>query len=251
VTSGAKRLCALLASSAVVAVATFAAAAPESRVADAAKVVAARTTKALGVVSTVDERVAEFGPKVDARLKPKFSRAGVGYPPREVALLVFKDARRLDVYAKDAAAFARVASYPIRGMSGVLGPKLKEGDRQAPEGIYAVPLLNPNSAFHVSLRLDYPNAFDRAEAAAEGRRNLGGDIMIHGGSASIGCFAMGDDAAEDLFVLAARTGLSNVRVVSSPTDFRDATAVEPKVAAPFAARLYASLREELRRYPKP
>ena len=58
-----------------------------------------------------------------------------------------------------------ICVYPVLGASGVLGPKLKEGDRQVPEGVYRVPELNPNSDFHLSLRLDYPNEFDRAQGA--------------------------------------------------------------------------------------
>src|SRR5204863_8498878 len=61
------------------------------------------------------------------------------------------------------------------------------------EGIYPIESLNPNSRFHLSLRIGYPNAFDRAQAAKEKRTNLGGDIMIHGNSVSIGCLAMGED----------------------------------------------------------
>jgi murein L,D-transpeptidase YafK len=104
--------------------------------------------------------------------------------------------------------------------SGTLGPKLREGDRQVPVGIYEIESLNPNSAYHVSLRLNYPNAFDRAQAAKDGRTNLGRDIMIHGKSVSVGCLALGDEAAEDVFTLVADAGIQNVKVICSPVDFR-------------------------------
>ncbi len=70
------------------------------------------------------------------------------------------------------------------------------------------------------MRVNYPNPDDRSRAAAEGRHNPGGDIMIHGGALSIGCLAVGDEAAEELFVLAAETGIENMRVILSPVDFR-------------------------------
>jgi len=89
-----------------------------------------------------------------------------------------------------------------------------------PEGIYRVKWLNPNSRFHLSMRLDYPNEFDRARATKDGRGNLGGDIMIHGGEMSCGCLAVGDEASEDLFVLAADVGVQNIKVILSPVDFR-------------------------------
>ena len=113
-----------------------------------------------------------------------------------------------------------IKSYPILGASGQLGPKLKEGDRQVPEGFYGVEYLNPNSSYHLSMKIAYPNADDRARAALEGRTGLGGDIMIHGNTGSSGCLAMGDPAAEDLFILAARVGVENVEVLISPVDFR-------------------------------
>ena len=76
-----------------------------------------------------------------------------------------------------------------------------------PEGVYAIEAFNSNSRFHLSLKLDYPNAVDRQQAALEGRDQLGGDIFLHGKDVSVGCLAMGDAAIEELFVLVARTGI--------------------------------------------
>jgi hypothetical protein len=173
-------------------------------------------------VATVEDRVAQHGPRVDARLRPLFEASGLVYPPGELAFVAFKDTRLLELYARDTSqhAWAHVHTYTVQGASGNLGPKLQEGDRQVPEGIYAVEYLNAGSRFHLSLKLDYPNAFDRRMGVADGRSDLGSDIMIHGGSASIGCLAMGDDGVEDLFVLAAHVGIEQVRVVICPTDFR-------------------------------
>ncbi len=170
---------------------------------------------------TTAQRVAQYGDTVRARLAPDFEKAGIAYPPKRLALLGFKEEKRLEVYAADEkGAFVFIRSYPILAASGGPGPKLREGDEQVPEGLYRIELLNPNSRFHLSLRIDYPNAADRAHAIAAGRKNLGGDIMIHGNAVSVGCLAMGDPAAEDLFVLAALTGLPRIQVVLSPVDFR-------------------------------
>jgi hypothetical protein len=196
---------------------------------------------------TIDDCLAEFGAAARGRLAPGFRDAGVAYPPSRVVLAAFKTERRLEVWAAaPTGAFFRVAGYPIRGASGRPGPKLREGDHQVPEGIYRIESLNPNSRFHVSLRLDYPNEFDRQWGAADGRTSLGGDIMIHGGSASVGCLAMGDAAAEDLFTLAAHTGLAGVRVVISPVDFRTGAPppADPK-ARPWLDGLYARIRQAL------
>jgi L,D-transpeptidase catalytic domain len=178
---------------------------------------------------TVALRVAEFGEVVRARLAPDFARIGLNYPPKQVVLVGLKQERLLEVWvAGEGLGYRLLMTYPILGASGKLGPKLREGDLQVPEGLYRIESLNPNSAFHLSLRLDYPNDFDREKAERDGRASLGGDIMIHGGSASIGCLAMGDGAAEDLFVLAAETGIENVSVILSPVDLRVREAPEPK-----------------------
>ena len=89
-----------------------------------------------------------------------------------------------------------------------------------PEGIYQLAYLNPNSSYHLSLKVNYPNAFDQKYAAIEGRDTPGTNIFIHGKAVSIGCLAIGDSAIEELFVLAAKTGISNVAVAIAPTDPR-------------------------------
>ncbi len=205
---------------------------------------------------SVEHRLAQYGARADARLKPAFQRAGVAYPPAEVALLAFKDTRVVEVYARAAAQadshadapWQYIKTYAVLGASGKPGPKLAEGDQQVPEGVYKIELLNPNSRFHLSLRLNYPNEFDLRMGAADGRTHIGSDIMIHGSSSSIGCLAMGDDAAEDLFVLTARVSKERVRVVIAPTDFRmeppRLTMVEPR----WVSMLYASLSEELHQF---
>lgn len=208
--------------------------------------VAAAYHRLQGRVS-LTERLGELTPAVTERLQSSFETAGVGFPPREVALLVFKDVWRLDLYCRDDSQqpWKFIKAYPVLGMSGTVGPKRVEGDRQVPEGIYGVEGLNPNSRFHVSLRLDYPNAFDRHWGAEEGRTRLGSDIMIHGGSASIGCLAMGDPAAEDLFTLAAHASSENVRVMICPMDFRTVDSFPEIAGVPWASQLYAELKVQL------
>jgi hypothetical protein len=195
---------------------------------------------------TVEERVAQFGSIVERRLRPSFEAVGASYPPEELALLAFKDSRTLEVYARVNGRWRFVKSYRVLAASGQLGPKLREGDQQVPEGVYRVESLNPNSRFHLSVRLNYPNEFDRRMAQAEGRTHLGGDIMIHGNSVSVGCLAMGDEAAEDLFVLSALVGKERMKVVISPTDFRAAGTRAALAGPSWIDKLYGTLREELR-----
>jgi hypothetical protein len=194
---------------------------------------------------TVAGRLRQYGPAARKRLAPHFRRAGVAYPPERVVLVGLKKERRLEVWAGPHGERLRyVRSYPILGASGVAGPKLRRGDRQVPEGLYGIDFLNPNSRYHVSMRIAYPNAFDRQMARADERKNLGGDIMIHGGTGSVGCLAMGDPASEDLFVLVADAGRKSARVLISPVDFR--TGARPKLREGTPGWV-PSLHRELRR----
>lgn len=135
----------------------------------------------------------------------------------KLRILVFKNERSVEVHAPG---WKAPRIYPMTAFSGTLGPKLREGDGQIPEGIYGIEYLNPNSSYYLSLKVTYPNASDRARAKANGRTNLGGDIMIHGRSVTIGCVPVGDDAIEDIFYLASAVGIKNVSVVIAPYDMR-------------------------------
>lgn len=199
---------------------------------------------------SVGDRLGQYGKIARGRLGPAFEQAGVEYPPRELVLVGLKKEMALQVYASDGGEMRFIKSYPILAASGKLGPKLREGDRQIPEGIYKVTFLNPNSSYHLSMRLNYPNEFDCAMARRDGRENLGGDIMIHGKAVSIGCVAVGDEAAEELFVLAADTGLENIKVVLSPCDFRNSKLHTDALSLPvWSDKLYNEINQEMKNLP--
>ncbi len=202
--------------------------------------------------SSLASRLLQYGPAARARLQPVFEAAQVSYPPARVVLLALKQEKILEVYAADTNRDLRfLRSYPITAASGSAGPKLLEGDQQVPEGVYPVESLNPDSKFHLALRLGYPNQFDRGQARLDGRDHLGGDIMIHGGAASVGCLAVGDQAVEDLFVLAADAGITAVAVVISPVDFRKTAEIpSPETnLPPWTASLYQTLKTNLNELP--
>lgn len=196
---------------------------------------------------TIADRLQAHGDAVRARLAADFERLHVSYPPAKMALIGLKAENVLEVWVAGAdQAWKHLKSYPILAASGHLGPKTQEGDGQVPEGLYRVEALNPNSLYHLSLRLNYPNPFDREMARAEQRTQLGGDIMIHGSKYSVGCLAMGDEAAEDLFVLAAETGIDKVMVILSPVDFRRA-GLPPKMppVPKWTGALYEAVKSQL------
>lgn len=206
---------------------------------------------AMSEARTVDDVLKRYGPDARARLRPHFERAGVAYPPRRAWFVVLKEERRLELWAGDREP-RHVTDYAIQAASGGAGPKRRQGDLQVPEGVYRVLLLNPNSSYHLSMKLDYPNAFDRAKARADKRIDLGGDIFIHGRAVSIGCVAMGDPVAEDLFVLAAEVGVANLSAVIAPHDLRTRpAALGPNPDPAWLPELYDVLTRELRRFPRP
>lgn len=148
----------------------------------------------------VPEAVLQARPGLEKEVAALCERAGVPYPPGELFLRAFKHEAALEVWGKgEAARYKLIASYPILASSGAPGPKRREGDLQVPEGFYRMEYLNPASRFHLSMKLDYPNASDRVRGDQE---HPGFDIFIHGGGMSIGCLPVGDHGIEEVFLLA-------------------------------------------------
>jgi murein L,D-transpeptidase YafK len=142
--------------------------------------------------------VAEARRRQNAALRGLFRAAGVAYPAR-LLIVAYKQERRLKLWAFSPRRrrYVEVVSYRFLATSGGLGPKRRAWDHQIPEGFYRVVALNPASLYHLSLKLDYPNASDRALGD---RRDPGGDIFIHGDSVSDGCIPIGDRAIEQLYI---------------------------------------------------
>jgi murein L,D-transpeptidase YafK len=116
-----------------------------------------------------------------------------------ILVRLFKEEAELEVWKQDnTGRFALLRTYPICRWSGELGPKIKEGDRQAPEGFYTITpaQFNPNSHYYLAFDIGYPNAFDRAHG------RTGGNLMIHGDCSSRGCYAMTDEQITEIYALA-------------------------------------------------
>ncbi|MGI9480009.1 MAG: L,D-transpeptidase family protein [Hyphomicrobiaceae bacterium] len=202
---------------------------------------------------TLKSRLAEISPRANKRLADKFRKAGLAWPPHNIAFVAIKDERMLELHARSKGGdWQFIHRYPVLAASGGLGPKLRQGDRQVPEGIYRIVYLNPRSAYHVSLRVNYPNAFDRKMARKDKRRKLGGDIMVHGKRSSAGCLAMGDEAVEELFVLSARTGYTKTKIIIAPTDFRTKDRPLFKPGQPkWLPKLYTQIASAMQAFKRP
>lgn len=138
----------------------------------------------------------------------------------ELYLIALKEERLLEVWLKGERKSTKLCTYPFTAFSGELGPKIAEGDGQIPEGIYKISSLNPNSSYHLSMKIDYPNEYDKAIAKDQNRTDLGSNIFIHGKSVTIGCIHIGDKNIESLFYLVQKVGINRVTVLISPRDFR-------------------------------
>ena len=116
-----------------------------------------------------------------------------------ILLRIFKEESELEVWKQDTTGrFKILKVYPICRWSGDLGPKMHEGDRQAPEGFYTITpeLMNPNSNYYLAINTGFPNTFDKANDRD------GSFLMIHGDCASIGCYAMTDEQIGEIYSLA-------------------------------------------------
>ncbi|MCU0341328.1 MAG: murein L,D-transpeptidase [Spirosomaceae bacterium] len=134
--------------------------------------------------------------RVMPALQQELSRGGFrwGSP---LFIRIIKEKGVLECWLRKGNQFARFKTYPICHFSGELGPKTKQGDNQAPEGFYEVrpAQMNPNSSYHLSFNLGYPNAYDRAHGYT------GSALMVHGNCVSIGCYAMTDGKIEEIYTL--------------------------------------------------
>jgi murein L,D-transpeptidase YafK len=117
-----------------------------------------------------------------------------------IFLQIFKQESEVDLWVQPGKGkdYVLFKTYPICNFSGDLGPKLKEGDKQSPEGFYQVKpsAMNPNSSYHLSFNLGFPNKLERQLG------RTGSYLMVHGNCVSVGCYAMGDDQIEELYTLA-------------------------------------------------
>nr|WP_295890068.1 murein L,D-transpeptidase family protein [uncultured Devosia sp.] len=123
-------------------------------------------------------------------------------PGEAMVIRIFKEEKTLEVWKRTSAGqFKMFKTYEICAFSGELGPKIKEGDRQSPEGFYTITpgLMNPRSNYYLAFNTGFPNKFDRVWG------RTGSDLMVHGDCSSRGCYAMTDDGIAEIYALARET----------------------------------------------
>lgn len=140
--------------------------------------------------------LAEVRHRVEPRLKTDLNAVGLKLG-QAAFIRIFKEEHELEVWLQAGQTYELFKSYEICNFSGRLGPKLKEGDHQSPEGFYEVDLsaMNPNSSYHLSFNLGFPNAYDQAN------QRTGSFLMVHGDCVSVGCYAMTDAGIEEIYLI--------------------------------------------------
>ncbi|KXK39233.1 MAG: ErfK/YbiS/YcfS/YnhG family protein [Bacteroidetes bacterium OLB9] len=193
---------------------------------------------------TSEEVIASLKDKIEPIFADLIAKTRYSGNPDQMILVAIKDTLKMEVWFKYNDRFMMVKTYPILAYSGKLGPKLLEGDKQIPEGIYRLEYLNPNSKFYLSAKINYPNDFDQFYATQEARLHPGSDIFIHGKEQSTGCIAIGDSAMEEVFYMIYVLGMNKVKVIITPHDFRKIP-VPPKVHPDWVNDLYHQLSDEM------
>jgi murein L,D-transpeptidase YafK len=163
-----------------------------------------RAQDAIHYATSTDIKLAAIFSKTEDSLAAQFRRQNLAWPPSSMYIRSFKYDKQLEVWVKadTSNAYHLFKTYKICMQSGTMGPKRMEGDYQVPEGFYHINELNPNSNYHLSLGINYPNASDRILSDAV---KPGGAIYIHGRCVSTGCIAITDQPIEELYVLASIT----------------------------------------------
>ena len=163
-------------------------------------------------------RVSDSWKKYNDTLGREFKRRNIPWPPKDIYLRAFKSQNELELWARNSetSEYKLIKTYRICSISGSLGPKRAQGDRQVPEGFYFIAEFNPTSEYYLSLRLSYPNFSDQLM----GKEKLGGDIYIHGGCVTVGCLPMTNEGIQEIYTLclnAKLNGQQNIPVHIFPT----------------------------------
>ncbi len=199
---------------------------------------------------TIESVVEKYISKVKASLKNDFEKNNLSLDDFEMGILAFKKEQLLEIYVRknETENWKLLKKYNFTAFSGEIGPKLNNGDNQIPEGIYQMEYLNPNSRFHLSIKVSYPNSFDLEKAKLDKRTDLGGDIMIHGKSATIGCIPVGDKNIEEIFILATKAKNKNFPIIIAPHDFRTNKTFPEIVGISWDNELYKKISNELNNF---
>jgi len=202
----------------------------------------------LTTVESIESIHDKLSDDVFTRLSRELADVGLTLLPDNLSIVAFKKERILEVYTAVNGKHHLIKQYPFSASSGVIGPKLKEGDQQIPEGIYQVESLNPNSNFYLSIKVNFPNEYDKLKAKEDNRTDIGSDIFIYGKDVTVGCIPLGDPAIEEVFLLVSQSIDNEIEVIIAPHDFRVTPMVPEVTTVNWSAELYGNITNRLKDY---
>lgn len=146
------------------------------------------------------DRVRTAYNKWEPSVKKMFQEKGIKYPCANIFYRGFKGSNEFELWARNdiSDTFTHIKTYKICALSGILGPKRWEGDRQVPEGFYFLSEFKPNSEYHLSMLVNYPNYSDLVYGNKE---RPGGDIYVHGACMTVGCLPMTNEWIEEIYTI--------------------------------------------------
>lgn len=167
-------------------------------------------------------RVKDAFNEKEKTVKQYFTHAGLPYKGFSLFIRALKQERIVEAWVKTSGdKYELLVTFPFCETSGELGPKRREGDLQIPEGVYTLNHFNPQSNFHLSLGVSYPNASDKI---LSDKKSPGGAIYIHGNCVTIGCIPITDDKIKELYILAVEArnnGQMNIPIHIYPSRLDD------------------------------
>jgi murein L,D-transpeptidase YafK len=171
-----------------------------------------------------NSRVKNAYKEKETSLNELYKQKRISFKSQQIFLRAFKKEEEMELWARPAenSKFKLIKTFQICSSSGSLGPKRKRGDNQTPEGFYYIDRFNPNSSFHLSLGLNYPNTSDKILGEKD---NYGGDIFIHGRCVTIGCIPLTDDKIKEVYIAAVEaksSGQKKIQVHIFPCRLTDA-----------------------------
>ena len=164
------------------------------------------------------------------KIKNKLLEKNISLNELNILFVAYKYEKEVVIFAKNKndIEYQKLETFKICHSSGVLGPKRTYRDGQVPEGFYHVDRFNPESSYHLSFGINYPNSSDKTQSKSS---NLGGNIFIHGACVTIGCLPMTDDKIEEIYLYtihAKNNGQQEIPVYLFPFKMNDETFKEVK-----------------------
>jgi murein L,D-transpeptidase YafK len=195
--------------------------------------------------------ITDLSNKIQEDLRNKIISTDENFKIDSITIIAYKNQKLVELWFHQTEKKypIKIKEYPFTAFSGDIGPKLKSGDMQIPEGVYGIEYLNPNSLFYLSMKMSYPNEIDKIIGKKMRISDMGDDIFIHGKNSSAGCIPIGDKAIEELFYCVGKIGASKVKIIISPYELKNLLSNNSEILNnKVFSKKYKRIENELKKY---